>query len=116
RTEVFPLSVGQAGWIVNWTEHFFGGGVTYRELADWYRQHGAPAPMVLAGTTTMVAAALNEILEHPDATEVSSSSVADLWIFDLGGILFFSWDPPARWAQRHLHATTWPQMGSITLP
>jgi hypothetical protein len=116
RTEVFPLTIGQAGWIVNWTEHFVGGGVTHRELLDWYEQHGAPAPKLLAGTTTLVAAALNEILEHPDATEASSTSVADLWIFDLGGVLFFSWDPPARWMQRTLKMTSWPQMGSITLP
>jgi hypothetical protein len=116
RSEVFPLTIGQQGWIVNWTEHFLGGGLTHRALAEWYEQHGAPAPMLLAGTTSMVAAALNEILEHPDATEASSTSVADLWIFDLGGVLFFSWDGPARWMQRTLKVTSWPQMGSITLP
>jgi hypothetical protein len=116
RTEIFPLTIGQAGWIVNWTEHFLGGGLTHRGLAEWYEQHGAPAPMLLAATTSMAVAALNEILEHPDATEASSTSVADLWIFDLGGVLFFSWDGPARWMQRKLKVTSWPQMGSITLP
>jgi hypothetical protein len=116
RTEVFPLSIGHASWVVNWTEHFLGGGLTHRGLAEWYERHGAPVPMLLAGTTSMVVAALNEILEHPDATEVSASSVADLWVFDLGGVLFFSWDGPARWLQRNLKVTSWPQMGSFTLP
>lgn len=116
RTEILPLSVGEAGWIVNWTEHFLGGGITHRGLTDWYQLKGFPAPKVLAGITTMAASVLNEVVEHPGAKLATSSSVADLWIFDLGGILLFSWDRPARWAARHLRLADWSNMASFTVP
>jgi hypothetical protein len=117
KTEVLPLSFGDdARWVPNYTEHLLGGGLTYRALTDWYRAHGAPVPALLAGTTTMAAAAVNEMLEYDERTPVPSSSVADLWIFDLGGVLLFSWDGPARWAQSTLHLTRWPTMASVVLP
>jgi hypothetical protein len=101
---------------VNWTEHFLGGGITHRGLTDWYRLRGVPAPKVLAGITTMAASVLNEVIEHPLATRATSSSVADIWIFDLGGVLFFSWDWPTRWALKHLRLADWSNMASFTVP
>ena len=116
RTEILPLSVGDARWIVNWTEHFLGGGITHRGLTDWFKLRGLPIPKVLAGVTTMAASVLNEVVEHPDLTRASSSSVADLWLFDLGGVLLFSWDRPTRWAAKHLRLADWSNMASFTLP
>ena len=116
RTEVLPLSFGDARWVVNWTEHLLGGGVTYRGLTDWYATRGVPHPKLAAGVTTIAGAALNEITEHPGFTQGTSSSVADLWIFDLGGVLLFSWDRPARWAVEHLQMADWSNIASFTVP
>jgi len=116
RTEVLPLSLGDARWVVNWTEHLLGGGLTYRRLADWYAVRGLSHPKLVAGVTTMAAAALNEVVEHPDVTLGTSSSVADLWLFDLGGVLLFTWDRPARWAVRYLELADWSNMASFVLP
>jgi hypothetical protein len=116
RTEVLPLSIGDARWVVNWSEHLLGGGITYRSLVDWYALHGVPAPKVFAAVTSLSAAAMNEVTEFPNETRASSSTVADLWIFDLGSVLLFSWDSPVAWVAEHLHLANWSTMPAITLP
>jgi hypothetical protein len=116
-TEILPLSFGsEARWMPNYTEHFLGGGMTSRRLGEWYSAHGVPAPVLLGAATTLVAAAVNEVFEYDDGGPVPSSSVADLWFFDLGGVLFFTWDGPARWIQKNLQLSSWSTMGSLTLP
>jgi hypothetical protein len=118
RTEIFPLSysAGQSRWFVNYTEHMFGGGLTYRTLDEWYRVRDVPFPRTLAAATTFLAAMTNEAVEHWDGSKASAASVADLWVFDIGGIALFSWDPMVRFFGGTLQAADWSNLATFTSP
>ena len=117
-TEVLPLNftVKDARWAVNYSEHMIAGGLTYRMLADWYEHRGFPYPRVLSAATTFGASYLNEAMEFLDGGPAASSTVADLYIFDLGGILLFNWDPLVRFFGGTLQATDWSTQASFILP
>ncbi|MDQ8168847.1 MAG: hypothetical protein P3C09_13945, partial [Gemmatimonadota bacterium] len=116
RTEVLPATANtqDAAWVVNYTEHLLAGGLTYRMLDAWYARHGAPAPRLRAAATTLAAAALNEMAEFPGAPTAAASTVADLWVFDLGGIALFSLDPLVRWFGGTLQAANWSTQATFT--
>lgn len=118
KMEVLPLSFshGESRWFVNYTEHLFGGGVTYRMLDEWYRVRGVPAPRLLAAATTMAASMLNEGVENPDLPFASSSSVADLVFFDVGALLLYNWDPIVRFFGTTLQAADWSNMATFAWP
>jgi hypothetical protein len=118
RTEVLPLSFNSrdAAWVVNYTEHLVAGGLTYRMLGEWYAEHHVPFPRAWAAATTFAAAALNEAAEFPTATRAAASSVADLYIFDIGGILLFNWNPLVRVFGERLQAADWSNQATFTAP
>lgn len=118
RTEVLPLTFTHqdARWFVNYTEHLIAGGLTFRELDEWYRVRNVPAPRMLAAMTTFGAAMINEAVENPDVAHASSSSVADLLVFDLGGIVLFNADPLVRFFGGTLQAADWSNMATFTVP
>jgi hypothetical protein len=103
-------------WYPNYFGHFVEGGITSRGLAEKLRAQGVPAAGVVAGATTMAAAMLNEMYTHPDLVEGTGGTVADLYVFDLGGVILFSLDPVARFFSETLHAAVWPSQASLTLP
>ena len=116
RTEVLPLSFNtrDAAWVVNYTEHLIAGGLTYRMLGAWYAEHGVPVPRVWAAVTTMAAATLNEAAEFAGAERAAASTVADLWLFDLGGIALFNVDALVRVFGGTLQAADWSNQATFT--
>jgi hypothetical protein len=117
-TEIFPFhfTVKDARWAVNYSEHFVAGGLTYRALAQWYDAHGFPAPRLFAGVTTFGSSMLNEAMEFIGSDSAASSTVADLYVFDLGGILLFNWDPIVRFFAGTWQAADWSTQASFTFP
>lgn len=103
-------------WYPNYFGHFVEGGITSRGLAEKLRAQGVPKASVVAGATTMTAAVLNEMYTHPDLAEGTGGTVADLYVFDLGGVIVFSLDPVARFFSETLHAAVWPSQASLSLP
>jgi hypothetical protein len=118
RTEILPLgfTTKDARWAVNYSEHLVAGGLTYRQLGQWYAAHGFPVPRVWAGLTTFGASLLNEAAEFQDSDRAASSTVADLLVFDLGGIVMFSWDAPVRFFVNTLQASDWSTQASFMFP
>ena len=118
RTEILPLGfTGQdARWAVNYAEHMIAGGLTYRKLAEWFEAHDYPAPRLLSGITTFGASVLNEAAEFQGQRRAASSTVADLYVFDLGGIILFNWDWPVRFFGGTLQASDWSTLASVTFP
>jgi hypothetical protein len=118
RTEVLPLSFSNrdAAWFVNYTDHLITGGLTYRALDEWFRVRGIPVPALLAASTTFAAAMLNEAVENTHLTEGASSTVADLYIFDLGGILLFNVDPLVRFFGGTLQGADWSNQATFLAP
>ena len=95
-------------WYPNYMGHFVEGGITSRRLAEKFRAQGVPYASTLAGVTTMITAMANEAYTHGEIEQGTGGTVADLYIFDLGGVLIFSLDPVARFFAETLHANVWP--------
>jgi hypothetical protein len=118
RIELYPSSLDPDGmnWLVNYTEHLLGGGLTMRMLDEWYRAHGVPFPRVAASVTTYAASIMNEITEQGDYPIPTPGNVADLLIFDLGAVVLFHWDQPTRFFARTLQLADWSNQASFTFP
>jgi hypothetical protein len=118
RTEVLPLSFSHrdAAWLVNYTDHLITGGLTYRALEEWFTVRDIPAAPLLAASTTFAAAMLNEAVENTHVTIGASSTVADLYVFDLGGILLFNWDPLVRFFGGTLQGADWSNQATFMAP
>lgn len=103
-------------WYPNYFGHLVEGGISSRRLAEKLRAQGVPWASVVAGVTTMSASVLNEMYTHPTLEHGTGGTVADLYVFDLGGILLFSLDPVSRFFAEKLHATVWSNQASFVLP
>lgn len=110
RYEVLPLSSyrgGGAQWVPNYQLHLLGSGMAAARLTEWYRARGVGHPAVASGATMMAAHLLNEIVENNDSEAEDAAAIADLYLFDLGGILLFQSQRVQRFAARQLRLTTW---------
>ena len=100
----------------NYAGHLLEGGIVYRRLTEWFQARDVPAPALLAGVTNLAASILNEAYENHGAQEGTGPMVADLYLFDIGGMFLFSSDRVARFFANRLRATVWTGQASITLP
>jgi hypothetical protein len=116
--EIFPLSFtqGTARWTPNYSLHLIGGGMTYTSLREWFEDYGVPAPGVFSAATLMASAFVNESLENKGIVGFNTDCIADLWVFDIGGILLFSFDWPNRFFSHTVVLADWSLQPSFTLP
>lgn len=117
RREFLPYGwkVWEWAWAANYTGHIVAGGITYRQLGEWYRAHGAPFPRLLAATTSYASIVINEIVETPSG-EGNGAIVTDLLFFDPLGMLLFEIDGVARFFSETLQAADWSPQASLTIP
>ncbi len=118
KQEIFPLSwtPETARWVPNYTLHLLGGGMTFTALREWYEAHGVPLPAVFSATTIMASAFLNETLENKGVVGDNSDCIADIYFFDLGGILLFSFDGVNRFFSHELVLADWSLQPAFTFP
>jgi hypothetical protein len=116
--EIFPLSYTQktARWTPNYSLHLIGGGITYTGLREWFEDHGVPAPRVFSAATLMAAALVNESIENKGVRGRNTDALADLYFFDIGGIILFSFDAPNRFFSRQVVISDWSLQPSFTFP
>lgn len=116
--ELVPASWSlQTGrWAPNYTLHLIGGGQTYAELREWYEDHGAPAALATTFSiaTLFTAAFLNEAIENRDVVGPNTDCLADLYVFDAGGVLLFSIEPVRRFFSRYVVLSDWSLQPAIT--
>lgn len=120
REEIFPLSFGQgtARWVPNYTLHLLGGGQTFAWMREWFLDHEAPPALAsaLSALTTMVAALVNESIENKGVRGFNTDAIADIYVFDLGGIALFSFEGVRRFFSRTVTLSDWSLQPAITLP
>ena len=94
KEEIFPLTYGLHGarWAPNYGLHLVGGRQTFAMLSEWYDAHGVPLPALFSIATLFTAAFVNESLENKDVKGVNTDCLADLYVFDVLGVLLFSSD------------------------
>ena len=103
-------------WYPNYLGHFVEGGITHRRLAEKLESQGVPGAYAVAGIVTMGASVINEAYTHPTLEQGTGGTVADLYVFDLGGVIAFSFDPVARFFAETLHADVWPSQAALSFP
>lgn len=118
RTEFLPISFTKNNmqWIPNYQQHLIGGGMMYTAMAEWYREQGVPWPKTFSFVTVMSQHLLNEVIETGPAEGYSVDEVSDIYIFDLGGILLFSFDSVNEFFADELNLSDWSLQASVTLP
>jgi hypothetical protein len=118
REELFPLSFTRttARWMPNYALHLIGGGSTYSGLREWYDDHHFPVPRVFAAGTLLAAAFLNETIENNGVVGRNTDAIADIYFFDLGGIVLFSFQTINRFFSQTLVISDWSLQPSFTFP
>lgn len=118
QTEILPLSFtpDTAYWVPNYGLHLFGGGVTFRALSEWYEDHHVPVPWLFSGTTLLLSALANETLENRGNPGFNTDAIADVYVFDLGGMLLFSSDRVASFFSHDIIMADWSSMPTFTFP
>lgn len=118
RGEILPLGweKGDMQWIPNYQQHLIGGGMLYTAMREWYQEHGFPVPWLLSSVTVMSQHILNEIYETGNYEGWSVDEVSDIYIFDLGGIVLFSFDSVNEFFSKELNLSDWSLQATITFP
>ena len=116
--EFWPINgdINDWDWWPNYFGHVLEGGIATRQVTEWYRAHGVPAPKLTGALTGWAAAVVNEAYEHGGVEEGWAGTALDLYLFDPMGILLFSHDGVARFFSQDLGATVWPRQASLTIP
>jgi hypothetical protein len=118
REELLPLSWGQdtMRWVPNYTLHLIGGGMTYTALREWYQDHEVPWAGLWSALTLMSSALVNESLENKGSAGRNTDCIADMYFFDLGGILLFSFAPINRFFSETVVVSDWSMQPGLTWP
>ncbi|TAL69522.1 MAG: hypothetical protein EPN82_06730 [Bacteroidetes bacterium] len=116
--EIFPLSFKKEGmqWWPNYSLHIVGGGMTFASLEEWYEYNNIPEPYIFAAATTMFYHYWNEVVEMEDYRGLTVDPVSDIWVFDIAGILLFSFDGIKEFFRDELHLRDWSLQPSLTVP
>jgi len=118
KGEFFPLNYdkGNMQWIPNYQQHLIGGGMLYTAMKEWYTIHNYPVPWLLSSVTVMTQHLMNEIFESGPHEGWSVDEVSDIYVFDLGGIILFSFDPINEFFSKTLNLSDWSLQSTVTLP
>lgn len=118
REEMLPLSWSQHSmrWAPNYTLHLIGGGMTFTALREWYEDHDVPWAGLWSAATLMSSALVNEALENKGSAGRNTDCIADIYFFDLGGILLFSFAPINRFFSETVMVSDWSMQPGLTWP
>jgi hypothetical protein len=116
--EFLPLKweKGNMQWIPNYQNHLIGGGMLFTAMKEWYKEHNFPVPWLFSATTLMSQHILNEIYESGAHEGWSVDEVSDIYIFDLGGIILFSFDSVNEFFSETLNYSDWSLQATVTAP
>ena len=118
RTEFFPISFTKNNmqWVPNYQQHLIGSGMLFTAMKEWYQIHGYPAPWLLSSITLMSQHLFNEVMETGPSEVKSVDEISDIYIFDLGSIVLFSFDNINEFFHDKLNLSDWSLQATITLP
>jgi hypothetical protein len=107
--EVFPTSIAltKAQYWPNYTLHLIGGGMTSRATLEWFHHYDIPYPSLWTGVTIAAYHFVNEAVENGAFVGPNVDPIADIWIFDVGGIVLFTSDQVCEFFSHTLHLTEW---------
>jgi hypothetical protein len=119
KDELLPLSMGKSGgpqWLANYSCHFLGSGMVSARMVEWYAAHDVAHPVAMSVLSMYAAHFTNEMVEDGgSASRVHAmDAVADLYVFDVAGILAFRSDRVQRlFSNDHLQLTNWQGQAAV---
>lgn len=107
--ELFPFEWKKKGaqWWPNYQLHLIGGGMSFTMLKEWYKDNNIPSAALISGITIMGVHFLNEVIENDAFVGDNVDPIADIYIFDLGGIILFSFDNVNKFFSEELNLADW---------
>lgn len=117
QDEVLPLVPDKehSQWWPNYELHLIGGGMTYTALKEWYQQHNFPSPAVMSISTLAFFHLLNEAVENEAYVGDNADPIADIYLFDIGGVILFSFDNVNKFFKETLNMADWSLQPSLRL-
>jgi hypothetical protein len=113
--ELFPLHISKthAQWLPNYQLHLIGGGMSSTAMYEWYDLHRYPIPRVFAISTMATSHIINEIIENGPYQGDNVDPIADIYFFDIAGIILFSFDGINRFFSENVVIADWSLMPSL---
>jgi hypothetical protein len=116
RHEVLPLEFRKgASWWPNYQLHLIGGGASWARLTEWFDERDVAGAEWWAAGSVMAGHLLNEVMENNNVSGRLIDPIADIYLFDLGGILLFSSENVRRFFGETLHLADWSLQPSLLL-
>lgn len=117
KDQVLPLSLNKknAQFWPNYTLHLIGGGMEYAALEEWFEYNEYPYPEWLSAFTIMSYHLINEVAENGTHVGDDVDPIADIYIFDIGGILLFTSKSVRRFFAEDLNLADWSQQPSFSV-
>jgi hypothetical protein len=107
--ELLPIHLTKKGaqWWPNYQLHLIGGGMTFTAMREWYGLHNFPVPTVMSISTMVIYHLLNEIVENGSFKGDNVDPIADIYVFDMGGIILFSFNSVNKFFSEELNLADW---------
>ncbi|MDP4176131.1 MAG: hypothetical protein Q8933_19280 [Bacteroidota bacterium] len=115
RNEILPIEMDKNGaqWWPNYQLHLIGGGMTYTAMKEWYDYHGFPSPALFSVATLASYHLINEFVENERYEGNYVDPISDVYVFDIGGIILFSFDNVNKFFKEKLNLADWSLQPSI---
>jgi hypothetical protein len=117
KDQVIPVSLDKssAQYWPNYTLHLIGGGMTYVATKEWFEYNKFPEPALFSIITMAAYHYINEVVENGSYQGDNVDPIADIYIFDLGGIILFSFDNVKRFFAKDLNLADWSLQPSFSM-
>ncbi len=117
KDQVLPLSLNKknAQFFPNYSLHLIGGGMEYAALKEWFEYNNYSGAGWLSAATVMAYHLVNEIAENGNYIGEDVDPIADIYIFDIGGILLFTSESVKRFFAEDLNLADWSQQPSFSI-
>jgi hypothetical protein len=89
--------------------------MTYRATTEWFEVHGFPAPVAFSMATMVAYHMVNEVTENGAYQGDNVDPIADIYLFDIGGIVLFTSDAVCRFFAEDLNLADWSLQPSISV-
>jgi len=109
KDQIIPFSIDKndAQYWPNYTLHLIGGGRTYAAMTEWYEYHNVPVPVVFSLLTISAYHIINETVENESYEGDNVDPIADIYLFDIGGVVLFSFDGVKKFFAEDLNLSDW---------
>lgn len=115
--QILPINFtpNHGQWWPNYNLHLIGGGMVYARTTEWYEYHNFPVPTLFSVGTMAAFHLLNEIVENGNYAGPNVDPIADIYFFDIGGMILFSFDNVKEFFSKEVILADWSFQPSFSL-